>query len=50
MTELPDPPVPANLDLTDFPFMPVEVRRLLTSETWMTGTGDEKAAGNDAVA
>lgn len=38
------PLVPADLDLRDFPFMPVDVRRLLTSETWLTATGDEKSA------
>jgi hypothetical protein len=45
MTEtLPAPLLAPEVDLTDFQFMPVEVRRLLTSETWLTGTGDEKAA------
>jgi uncharacterized protein YdaU (DUF1376 family) len=38
------PLVPANVDLRDFGYMPVDIRRLLTSETWLTATGDEKAA------
>lgn len=38
------PLTPADCDLRDFAFMPVDVRRLLTSETWITGTGDERAA------
>jgi hypothetical protein len=36
--------VPAEVDLRDFAFMPLDVRRLLTSETWMLGNGDERAA------
>ena len=45
MTEdLPEPLVPADVDLRDFQFMPLDVRRLLTSETWLTCSGDEKAA------
>lgn len=44
MSDLPAPLVPADLDLRDFPFMPVDVRRLLTSETWLTATGDQKSA------
>jgi len=39
-----EPLVHADLDLRDFPFMPVDIRRLLTSETWLTASGDEKAA------
>jgi Protein of unknown function (DUF1376) len=42
--QLPDPLVPADVDLRDFPFMPVDIRRLLTSETWMLGTGDQRSA------
>lgn len=38
------PLVPDDLDLTDFEFMPVEIRRLLKSETWSLGTSDERAA------
>lgn len=38
------PLVPADCDLRDFQFMPVDVHRLLTSETWILGTGDERAA------
>jgi len=47
MTEanLPPPLVPADVDLRSFEYMKIDVRRLLTSETWMLGTGDEcKAA------
>lgn len=39
-----EPLVPANVDLRDFAFMPIDVHRLLTSETWVLGTGDERAA------
>lgn len=42
--QLPAPLTPADCDLRDFAFMPVDIRRLLTSETWITGTGDERAA------
>jgi len=31
--DLPPPLVPAHVDLRDFGFMPLDVRRLLTSET-----------------
>lgn len=40
----PAPFTPADCDLTDFEFMPVMVRRLLKSETWSLGTGEERAA------
>jgi hypothetical protein len=40
----PPPLVPADVDLRDFAFMPIDVRRLLTSETWMLGSSDVKAA------
>ena len=40
----PMPLTPADCDLRDFAFQPVEVRRLLTSETWIMGTGDERSA------
>jgi hypothetical protein len=41
MTEqaLPDPLVPAEVDLRDFPFMPLDITRLLTSETWIEAAG-----------
>ncbi len=39
-----EPLVPAECDLRDFPYMPVDVQRLLTSETWVLGKGDERAA------
>jgi hypothetical protein len=35
---------PPDCDLQDFEFMPVMVRRLLKSETWSLGSGDERAA------
>ncbi len=38
------PLTPKNCDLRDFQFMPMDVRRLLTSETWVTGSADEKCA------
>jgi hypothetical protein len=38
------PLVPAECDLRDFPYLPVDVQRLLTSETWVLGKGDERAA------
>ncbi|WP_341773575.1 DUF1376 domain-containing protein [Burkholderia vietnamiensis] len=44
MNQLPNPLTPADCNLRDFPFMPLEVKRLLTSETWILGTGDERAA------
>lgn len=44
MSHLPSPLVPANCSLSDFAFMPLDVRRLLTSETWVLATGEERAA------
>lgn len=44
MNDLPQPLTPADCNLQDFPFMPVDIKRLLTSETWILGTGDERAA------
>lgn len=45
MTEqLPDPLVPADVDLRDFAGMWLDTDRLLKSETWRMGTSDEKAA------
>lgn len=41
---LPDPLVPAEVDLRDFPGMWLDVDRVLKSETWRLGTSDEKAA------
>lgn len=38
------PLVPNACELTDFPFMPVDVRRLLNSETWILGSAEERAA------
>jgi hypothetical protein len=39
-----DPLVPANLDLEGFEFMPVDVRRLLKSDTWILGSAEERTA------
>jgi len=39
-----NPLTPPGCDLRDFPFLPIDVQRLLTSETWVLGTADEKAA------
>ncbi|XLV70277.1 DUF1376 domain-containing protein (plasmid) [Ralstonia syzygii subsp. celebesensis] len=44
MTEVSQPLTPADCDLREFHFMPLEVKRLLSSETWVLGTGDERAA------
>ena len=44
MNDLREPLTPPGCNLQDFAFMPLDVRRLLTSETWVLGTGDEKAA------
>lgn len=44
MHESSSPLVPAECDLRNFQFMPFDVQRLLTSETWILGTGDERAA------
>lgn len=41
---LPDPLLPAYVDLSDYTFMPIDVRRLLTSDTWTASSGDERAA------
>jgi hypothetical protein len=38
------PLVPAECDLKDFAFMPLEFRRLFTSETWMLGNDAAKLA------
>lgn len=40
----PDPLIASDVDLRDFAYMPIDIRRLLTSETWLTSSGDEKAA------
>lgn len=39
-----EPLTPPECDLRDFAFMPLELRRLLTSETWVLGTAEEKVA------
>ena len=42
--ELPQPLVPAEVDLRDFQGMWIDTDRLLRSDTWVLGTGDQKAA------
>ncbi len=42
---LPEPLVPADMDLRSFEWMPVDINRLLSSEMWVLGTAEEcKAA------
>lgn len=41
---IPNPLTPERCNLQDFKFMPVDVRRLLTSETWVLGTPAERAS------
>src|SRR5829696_7928470 len=36
------PLTPSSMDLRDFQFMPLDVRRLLTSETWIEAADDPK--------
>jgi hypothetical protein len=42
---LPEPLVPANVDLRDFPYMPVEVERLFGSEFHARTSDSEWRAG-----
>lgn len=44
MTDLPEPLTPLDCDLRTYEWMPLDVNRLLTSETWILGTADEKVA------
>ncbi len=46
MTEktLPPPLVPAEIDLSDYPYMPLHFRRLFKSDTWVLGDPEEKVA------
>lgn len=44
MNNPPVPLVPFDVDLTDFPFMAVEVRRLLTSDTWLAAIDNKTIA------
>jgi hypothetical protein len=44
VSQLPAPPVASDVDLRDFAYMPLDVRRLLTSETWVLGRAEEKIA------
>lgn len=41
---LPAPLTPPECDLRDFAFMPLEGRRLLSSETWILGSPEERCA------
>ena len=38
------PLTPPECDLRDYPWMPIDCTRLLTSETWILGSSDEKVA------
>lgn len=42
--KLPDPLVPADVDLRGYEFMPLYGDRLLKSETWISGTAEAKVA------
>lgn len=44
MAKLPKPPVPANVDLRDFHFMPLNIIELFNSETWGKANGWESRA------
>lgn len=44
MDELPAPLLSSEVNLRDVADMPLDIRRLLTSETWILGSGDEKVA------
>jgi hypothetical protein len=42
--DMTDSLTPPDCDLRDYPWMPVDCTRLLTSETWIMGSADEKVA------
>lgn len=44
MADFPEPLVPADCDLRDFQFTPVEFQRLFSSETWLLANDAEKVA------
>lgn len=44
MTELPEPLMPPGCDLRDYPWMPLDTRRLLKSATWIKGAAEAKVA------
>ena len=44
MTELPDPLTPLECDLRSYTWMKIDITRLLTSETWIMGTAEQKVA------
>lgn len=39
---LPAPPITRDINVTEFPYMPLDVRRLLTSTTWIEAAKDGK--------
>jgi uncharacterized phage protein (TIGR02220 family) len=43
-SDRPDPLVPIEVDLRDFPFIPLEFRRLFASETWILGSNEARCA------
>ncbi len=44
MSDIPDPMTPADCDLRDFPFMPLEVQRLRRSKAWLVAKRDPAIA------
>lgn len=42
--ELPEPLVPADVDLRSYKYIPLEFRRLFSSDTWVLGSPEEKVA------
>jgi uncharacterized protein DUF1376 len=44
IADLPPPLVPPEVDLRDFAFMPLDVRRLITSDTWIETADEPKIA------
>lgn len=44
MSELPEPLVPAEVDLRDFPDFPLDFKRLFASDTWIMCDAEEKVA------
>ena len=44
MTGLPEPLTPPGCDLRDYPWMPLDTRRLLKSATWIKGAAEAKVA------
>ena len=44
LDDRPEPPIPKEVDLRDFPKMPLKVSFLLNSDSWLLTTGDEAKA------